>query len=115
MKINFEIDQKAQVIPILAISLLVIVMMVALVLDGSDIMVNRRSAQNAADAGALAGARELCLKHGEQAAIDAATLYVQENNAVLVQTSKCGWKPDNCAGKRYQRFIFCQSIQPEFT
>ena len=49
-----------QVLPFLVIGLLVIIMMAALLIDGGFLLVDRRAAQNAADAGALAGARVYC-------------------------------------------------------
>jgi Flp pilus assembly protein TadG len=72
----------AQVIPIVVIGLVGLVAMSALIIDGGALMMNRRSAQNAADAGALAGARELCLGKGVTAAKAAAIQYaVTENHA----------------------------------
>src|SRR5512133_457814 len=74
--------ENAQVIPLVVISLAVLIMMVALLLDGGALMLNRRTAQNAADAGALAGARELCMGNGEEAAKAVAINYaVTENGA----------------------------------
>lgn len=52
--------ERAQIIPIVVIGLIAVISMAALILDGGALMLNRRSAQNAADAGALAGARVLC-------------------------------------------------------
>jgi hypothetical protein len=71
--------ENAQVIPLVVISLAVLIMMVALLLDGGALMLNRRTAQNAADAGALAGARELCMGNGEDAAQEAAENYAWIN------------------------------------
>jgi len=52
--------EKGQVIPILVIGLFVSVIMAALLVDGGALMANKRQAQAAADAGALAGAQRLC-------------------------------------------------------
>jgi hypothetical protein len=52
--------EAGQLIPIVVLLLFVILGMVALILDGGSIMSNRRTAQAAADAGALAGAQRLC-------------------------------------------------------
>ncbi|MRS04958.1 hypothetical protein EG832_17345, partial [bacterium] len=60
-KIKFPTFEKGQVLPIVVIGLIVVISMTALILDGGSVMVNRRRAQNAADAGALAGAHDLCL------------------------------------------------------
>ena len=49
-----------QAMPILVIAILTIIIMAALILDGGALLLNRRTTQNAADAGALAGARVLC-------------------------------------------------------
>ena len=46
---------------VVALALLVLVAIVALAVDGGSLYAERRKMQNAADAGALAGARELCL------------------------------------------------------
>lgn len=59
---------KGQMIPMFVIFLPVVLALVALILDGGMVMVNRRQAQAAADAGALAGARELC-KHSTNATV----------------------------------------------
>ena len=58
--INLHKIEHAQMLPIVVIGLIVMIAMAALILDGGALMLNRRSAQNAADAGALAGARVLC-------------------------------------------------------
>ena len=60
-KIHFPTFEKGQILPIVVIGLIVVISMTALILDGGSVMVNRRRAQNAADAGALAGAHDLCL------------------------------------------------------
>ena len=80
--ISLKDFENAQVVPILAISLVVIIMMVALILDGGALLTNRRTAQNAADAGALAGARVLCQGGTENEVKAAAYQYaVTENGA----------------------------------
>ena len=50
-----------QVLPLVALMMVAIVGMIALIIDGGSLMSNRRSAQAAADAAALAGAKSLCL------------------------------------------------------
>jgi hypothetical protein len=52
--------EHGQIIPLMALGVFVLAAMAVLVLDVGALLVNRRSAQNAADAGALAGARILC-------------------------------------------------------
>ena len=63
-KIEFINLEKAQVLPLLVFAVIAMVAFTALIIDGGSIMVNRRDAQAAADAGALAGARELCYSTG---------------------------------------------------
>ena len=66
--------EKAQILPIVAIGMFAMIGMAALLLDSGVLMANRRSAQAAADAGALAGARLICLEQSESA-IEAEALY----------------------------------------
>jgi hypothetical protein len=62
-----EKRDRGQVLVLLALGLLALVAMVALAVDGGHIYRQRRAMQNAADAGALAGAYELC--YGEESQI----------------------------------------------
>ncbi len=55
---------KGQVIPIIVLMMFAILGMAALLVDGGSIMMDKRVAQAAADAGALAGARALCYSSG---------------------------------------------------
>jgi len=74
-------QQRGQVLVIVALSLLVLLAVVALAVDVGQFYQARRHMQNAADAGALAGAGELCYGTGE--AVDAketATTYAKINN-----------------------------------
>jgi len=61
--------ETGQVIPLIVLMLFVIIGMVALILDGGSIMSNRRSAQAAADAGAMAGAQRACSGHDDAKAV----------------------------------------------
>jgi hypothetical protein len=61
--------EKGQAIVIIAISLIGLVAMAALIIDGGNAYLSRRDAQTAADAAALAGAREMCLADGTNASI----------------------------------------------
>lgn len=54
-------------------------------------MLNRRTAQNAADAGALAGARELCMGNGENAARLAAIDYAVAQNGASSATAEVSY------------------------
>ncbi len=49
-----------QILPIVALSMVALIAMAALIIDGAVIMSHRRTAQAAADAAALAGAEWLC-------------------------------------------------------
>lgn len=79
--------ERAQIIPLLAFGVIVIAAMAALIIDGGALLLNRRSAQNAADAGALAGARVLCRNENpsSQEIQNEVVKFTQtENNAILV-------------------------------
>jgi hypothetical protein len=54
-----ERQQSGQILVLFALSLLALIAMLGMVLDGGNIYVQRRTAQNAADASALAGTRAL--------------------------------------------------------
>jgi len=51
---------KGQIIPLIALMMFAIIAMVMLILDGGALLSYRRTAQAAADAGAMAGAQDLC-------------------------------------------------------
>ena len=70
--------EKGQVIPLVVVMFFVIIGMVALIVDGGAIMSNRRMAQAAADAGALAGAQRACLGFTDAKAV--AEYYATVNN-----------------------------------
>ena len=81
-KHTYWVKEKAQVLPILVVAVAVLIAMGALLIDGGTLISNRRAAQAAADAGALAGAHELCYPTGVGWEA-AATNYVTQNNAQL--------------------------------
>ena len=85
MKITnrFSKLEKAQVLPIVVAAFVVLVAFAALIIDGGSIMLNRRTAQAAADAGAMAGARELCYSTGADP-LDVARSYALMNEAATV-------------------------------
>jgi Flp pilus assembly protein TadG len=72
--------EKGQSLIIITLLLLVFLGMMAFVIDGGMSYANRRSAQNAADAGALAGANELCKGNGAVAATNRAIDYAVNKN-----------------------------------
>jgi len=52
-------DERGAVIPLVALALVALIIMTAIAVDGGNARQNRRNAQAAADAGALAGAKAL--------------------------------------------------------
>lgn len=83
MKDEFVVSQKGQSLITVALFLVGFIIMLALILDGGNAYLKRRQAQNAADSGALAGARVYCsdpaTKYAD--AMMTATNYVIDNNA----------------------------------
>lgn len=82
--------EHGQIIPVLAVGTFLLAAMAVLLLDVGAMLVYRRSAQNAADAGALAGARILCSNQDpdlpSQAIGDEILHYTEvENHATLVE------------------------------
>jgi hypothetical protein len=82
-KLKFQLnDEKGQVIPAVVIMLFAIIAMVALLLDGGTLMMNKRSAQVAADAGALAGAKLMCAAgYNPTTVLNTASTYATQNYA----------------------------------
>lgn len=81
MKTNAHTEklESGQVIPLIAVALLAMITMTALMIDGGMLLVNRRTAQAAADAGALAGARHVCYNLADPAGTAAS--YAVDNGA----------------------------------
>jgi predicted nucleic acid-binding Zn ribbon protein len=81
-----ERRERAQSLVVFAILIFVLLAMVALILDGAMDYYMRRVAQNAADAGALAGARVFCEDTESLAnrtkALETAEDYIEYNNAL---------------------------------
>ncbi len=78
--------EKGQSLVLFAIALLGLVAVAALIIDGGSIYVNRRNAQTAADAAALAAAHVKCVEQGNLSAVqNAAYQYaVTQNHATAV-------------------------------
>jgi Flp pilus assembly protein TadG len=74
---------------IMAVAILALIALAALIIDGGSIYLNRRRAQTAADAAALAGAHMMCVDHGSLGQIQAiANQYaVTENGATAVESA----------------------------
>ena len=84
---QFRKFETAQILPIVAIGMVAIIGLAAILLDGGVLMANRRAAQAAADAGALAGARLSCL-HADPSTIEAGALkYAVELNGADPSTT----------------------------
>lgn len=78
---------KGQHLVIVALSMFVLVAMSALLLDGGFAYMDRRKAQVAADAGALAGAWEMCLGGGPSLAPATAINYATQHNEADAATA----------------------------
>ena len=88
-RLTFKVNEKAQALPIIVMGMIAMIALAALLIDGGTLIANRRTAQAAADAGALAGARELCYPTGK-GWYDAAVEYVGYNNAELATDPTLG-------------------------
>ena len=73
-------SRKGQSLVLVALLLVVLIGMLAVVLDGGYAYLQRRTAQTAADAGALAGATVLCQTGSSDLAIESALEYAKERN-----------------------------------
>jgi len=92
-------DEQGAVLAIVAISLLVLLGMLVLTFDLGHGVALKRNMVNAADAGALAAARECGLAHGEGDATTAAgQLVVDNNDAATVTDIQFDPGPAQCAG-----------------
>jgi hypothetical protein len=94
MKQKADIREYGQSIVLVVIMFLGMIAMLALVLDGGNLLTQRRAAQVAADAGALAGAREYCITENKSAAINRGYEYAvtrnEADNATVTVDSATG-------------------------
>jgi len=74
--------ERGQSLVIIALGIMAFVAILALVLDGANAYAARRQAQNAADAGALAGATYMCKNHDQAGGALQAQTYAVTNGAV---------------------------------
>jgi hypothetical protein len=72
--------ESGQSLVIIALGIIAFVAILALVVDGANAYAARRQAQNAADAGALAGAEYMCKNHDQAGAITQAEDYAINKN-----------------------------------
>jgi hypothetical protein len=91
MNLNPRQHEKGQTLIIFAVVMVVLVALTALVIDGGFAYTKRREAQNAADAGALAGANALCAGNDDQA-IPQALDYAINRNGATDATADLGTK-----------------------
>jgi hypothetical protein len=82
MKTNGFLSEKGQTLVIFVLGFFAFVALLALVLDGGNAYAAKRQAQNAADAGALAGATYMCRYTDEAGGISTAEDYAVLNGAV---------------------------------
>ena len=87
MKNNIHQRTNGQVLILFAVGITVLIALSVLVLDGGVLLMNRRAAQAAADAGALAGARTKCNGNPANVITTAEQYAVGENSASLATAS----------------------------
>lgn len=87
-QIKYDQFEKGQMLPWIALLAFVIFGAVALVVDGSALLSNRRTAQAAADAAALAGAKRICSGYAD--AIPVAEAFAINNGAATVSVGLTG-------------------------
>jgi len=80
MEKKITIQPKGQSLVLLGVLAVALLIFLALIIDGGNAYAMRRLAQNAADAGALAGARDLCLTGDQTTAANTANKYAVQNN-----------------------------------
>src|SRR4051794_26411610 len=75
-------NRSGAILPLVAVTLVAMMGVTALAIDGGAIQQHRRLAQNAADAGALAGAQEILRTHSQSVAFAAADTAARRNGYV---------------------------------
>ena len=86
MHTSIKSSEQGQIIVLIVVTLFIMIALAALVVDGGNLYLNRRAAQTAADAAALAGAYERCANKGSQTAVEAAAseYAITQNHATSV-------------------------------
>jgi Putative Flp pilus-assembly TadE/G-like len=82
MNPNRRKSESGQSLVIIALGIIAFIAILALVIDGANAYAAKRQAQNAADAGALAGATYMCQYHDVAGGISTAETYAVKNGAV---------------------------------
>lgn len=107
--------ERGQTLAIVAVMLVGLVGMLALVVDMGNIYTQRRQMQNAADAGALAGARALALSQGAAAA-EAAVADLTGRNGATTYSSTIAARDVTVTARRSFPTYFASAIGiPTFT
>lgn len=87
MKASSKSSEQGQILILIVVTIVLMVALAALVIDGGNLYLNRRAAQTAADAAALAGAYERCANRGNQSAVENAVneYAINQNRASAVE------------------------------
>ena len=97
--------ERGQTLVLTALLLVALVAILALVIDGGNYYLQRRVAQNAADSGALAGARALAMGEDEAAARAAASGYAGANGDSAPSVSIVGHTVTVTAHRTFPSFF----------
>jgi hypothetical protein len=97
-----------QVIPLVVLMMFVIIGFIALILDGGALMSNRRTAQAAADAGALAGARQICSGFSNLVAKETAEKFAVEYNGATSATASADQRVVSVLASRQNDSFFAK-------
>jgi hypothetical protein len=90
MRNKLKLNERGQVLVLVAVALVGMLAILAMVMDGGSTYAKRRQAQNAADAGALAGAATLCSGTAAEAIAVANDYAVNRNGATSAAVSIAG-------------------------
>ena len=102
---SFSKFEKGQVTPLVVLMLIFIMIpMIALIVDGAAVMSNRRMAQAAADAGALAGAQRACLGFNDAKTV-AENYAIAKNKATSALATVVGKQVTVDATVQYSSFF----------
>ena len=99
---TFRREESGQTLIYVALSLVTLLLFVALAIEAGHLYSERRRMQNAADAGALAGVRELCLGSAAPTAMAVARTYAVTKNGATWATPVASGTVTicQCAGER---------------
>ncbi len=98
-------QQRGQTLVIVALMAVTLVAVLALAIDGGNIYSQRRRMQNAADAGALAGARALAADQGTTGAQAAVDQFAAANGAQTWTTDFSGRRVTVTAGETFRTYF----------